>query len=75
MASRSTADEADALVRRLGHRPDLQPHGGGLDLGVRHALSLDEAGRLAFRRHAQRHGDVLARRSRTRAASARSSTT
>ena len=37
---------------------------------------VDQAGRLAFRRHAQRHGDRLARAaSRTRAASATSSTT
>ena len=42
------ADDVQPLSRRLGAR-----HG--------HAVSVDQAGRLAFRRHAQRPGHLLAR--------------
>ena len=44
----------------LGHRQDLQSHVDRLGLGVRHAILLDQADRIAFRRHAPGHGDFLA---------------
>ena len=52
---------AQVLLRRLGLGPDLPAHGGGLDLGVRHAVQVDQADRVALRRHAAGHGDLLAR--------------
>ncbi len=58
--NRAGRGPAQVLLRRLGHRPDLQPHGGALGLGLRHAVLLDQADRLAFRRHAAGHGDLLA---------------
>ena len=48
------------VLRRLGLRPDLPAHVGGVVLGVRHAVQVDQAGRLALRRHAPGHGDVVA---------------
>ncbi len=64
------------LVRVLGFRPDLPALLGGVGLGVRHAVQMDEAGAVAFRRHGAGHGDLVARPHRaTRAASAASSTT
>ena len=51
---------AQVLLRRLGIRQDLQPHGGAVDLGVRHAVLVDQADRLALRRHRARHGDLVA---------------
>src|SRR5262249_37191971 len=45
---------------QLGVGPDLSPHGGGLDLGVRHAVLLDQADRVALRRCASGHGDLMA---------------
>ena len=53
--------EPDEMVRRLGHRPDLQPLRGAVGLGVRYALQMDQADPVVLRRHAQRHGDLLAR--------------
>ena len=67
---------AEIFLRRLGHRQDLPAHGGALGMGVRHAVLLDQADRLALRRRSPGHGDLLAQgTSRTRAASATSSTT
>ena len=43
-----------------GTRPDLQPHGGAVGLGVRHAVQVDQAGSVLLRRHAAGHGDLLA---------------
>ena len=51
---------AQVLLRRLGLGPDLQPHGGAVDLGLRHAVLVDQADRLALRRHQAGHGDLLA---------------
>ena len=66
----------EVLLRRLGHGPDLQPHGDRLDLGLRHAVQLDQADRLALRRHPAGHVRFLAAAtSRTPAASATSSIT
>ena len=50
----------EGLLRRLGHRQDLQPHGRSLDLGVRHAVQLDQADRLALRRHPAGHVRLVA---------------
>ncbi len=59
-----------------GAPTDLPAHGGGVVLGLRHAVQMDQAGRLALRRHAAGHGDLVARpTSRTPVASAPSSTT
>ena len=60
----------------LGHRQDRQHVSRRLGLGRRHAVPLHQAGRLAFRRHAQSAGDLVAegRSSRTRRRG-RSSTT
>ena len=44
-----------------GSDADLPAHVGGLVVGLRHAVQMDQAGRLAFRRHAAGHGDVVAR--------------
>ncbi len=43
---------AQVFLRRLGHRPDLPAHGRRLDLGLRHAVQVDQADRVALRRHA-----------------------
>ena len=51
---------ADEVLRRLGHRIRLQPHVGGLVVGVRHALRLVQAERLPARRHQPEHGHLLA---------------
>ena len=51
---------AEILLRRLGHRPDLQPHVGRLVLGLRHAVRLVQAERLAPRRRGAEHGHLLA---------------
>ena len=53
---------AQVLLRRLGLRQDLQPHGGAMGVGVRHAVLVDQADRLALRRHQAGHGDLLAGR-------------
>ena len=38
---------ADEVLRRLGHRPDHPAHGCRLGVGVRHAVQVDQAGRLS----------------------------
>ena len=50
----------EVFLRRLGLGQDLQPHGGAVDVGLRHAVQVDEAGRLALRRHAAGHVHLLA---------------
>ena len=51
----------------LGQRQDLPALRGWLVLGARHAVPLGQADRVAFRRHAQRHGRFTGRSaSRTR---------
>ena len=49
------------ILRRLGRADDPAAHVGGLVLGLRHAVQVDQADRLALRRHPAGHGDVLAR--------------
>ena len=51
----------DEMVRRLGHRADLQPHVGALGVGVRYAVQLVQADRLAPRRRPAGHVHLLAR--------------
>ena len=51
---------ADEVLRRLGHRADLQPHVGRLVVGLRHAVLLVQAERLAARRRQPEHGGVVA---------------
>ena len=51
---------ADEVLRRLGHRADLQPHVGRLVVGVRHAVLVVQAERLGARRHQPEHGRVVA---------------
>ena len=46
--------------RRAGRAARLQPLPGGLGACDGHADAVDEAGGLAFRRHPQRHGDLVA---------------
>ena len=57
---RAAGRRADEVLRRLGHRADLQPHVGRLVVGVRHAVRLVQAERLAARRHQPEHGGVVA---------------
>jgi hypothetical protein len=67
---------ADEVVRRLGHRADLQPHVGRLVVGLRHAVRLVQAERLASSAASTRTWSSRGRRaSRTRAACASSSCT
>ena len=49
---RAAHRRADEVLRRLGHRADLQPHVGRLVVGVRHAVRLVQADRLPPRRRA-----------------------
>ena len=51
---------AQVLLRRLGHRTRPIRTWRWLDLGVRHAVLVDQADRLALRRHAAGHGDLVA---------------
>ena len=51
---------ADEVLRRLGHRADLQSHVGRLVVGLRHAVRLVQAERLEARRHQPEHGRVVA---------------
>ena len=51
---------AQGLLRYLGQRVHLQPHGGAVDLGLRHPVQVDEADRLVLRRHPAGHGGRLA---------------
>ena len=70
------ADQLKYFYDAVGLGQDLQPHGGGLDLGLRHAVQVDQAGGLALRRHAAGRVPSPGRlASRTPAASATSSTT
>jgi len=50
---------ATEVLRRLGHRADLQPHVGRLVVGLRHAVCLVQAERLGARRHQPEHGGVV----------------
>ena len=50
----------EVFLRRLGLGPHLQPHGRAVDVGLRHAVQLDQADRLALRRHAAGHVRLLA---------------
>ena len=49
-------------LRRLGVGQDLSAYGGGMVLGIRHAVQVHQADRVALRRHAAGHGYVLAER-------------
>ena len=51
---------AGEVLRRVGHRTDLQPHVGRLVVGVRHAVRLVQAERVQARRHQSEHGGVVA---------------
>ena len=67
---------ADRAHRRPRHAARVQPLRRRLGARDGHAVPVDQAGRLALRRHAQRHDRALARRaSPPRARSATSSTT
>ncbi len=57
---RDAGRRADEVVRRLGHRADLQPHVGRLVVGLRHAVRLVQAERVQARRHQPEHGGVVA---------------
>ena len=48
------------VLRRLGLGQDLPALRGRLGVGVRHAVQVDQAGRVALRRHPPGHGDLLA---------------
>ena len=48
-------------LRRLGLGQDLPAHVGGVVVGVRHAVQVDQAGGVALRRHAAGHGHLVAR--------------
>ena len=52
---------AAAVLRSLGLRQDLPAHVGGVVVGVRHAVQVDQAGGVAFRRHPAGHGHFVAR--------------
>ena len=66
----------DRAHRRVRHARGLQPLRGRLGARDGHALPVDQAGRLALGRHAQRHDRALAERHRRpRARCATSSTT
>jgi hypothetical protein len=52
---------AQVFLRRVGLGQDLQSHGGGMDMGFRHAVLLDQADRLALGRRTAGHGDLVAR--------------
>ena len=51
---------ADEVLRRVGHAVDVQPHVGRLVVGVRHAVRLVQAERVAPGRHQPEHGRVVA---------------
>ena len=51
---------AAEVLRGVGLAIHLSAHGGRLDLGDEHALQMDQADPVLFRRHPQRHGDRLA---------------
>ena len=49
---------AAEVLRRLGLGRDLPAHVGGVVVGVRHAVQMDQAGGVALRRHPPGHGDL-----------------
>ena len=49
------------VLRRLGLSSDLPAHVGGVVVGLRYAVQMDQAGGIAFRRHPAGHGDLVAR--------------
>ena len=51
---------AAEVLRRVGHRTDLQPHVGRVVVGVRHAIFMVQAERFGARRHQPEHGGVVA---------------
>jgi arylsulfatase A-like enzyme len=57
---RDAGRHADEMVRRVGHRANLQSHVGRVVVDVRHAVLLVQAERLAARRHQPEHGGVMA---------------
>ena len=59
--SESPRSRADAALRRLGLGQDLPAHVGGVVVGVRYAVQMDQAGGLALRRHPAGHGHLVAR--------------
>ncbi len=66
----------DGAARQARRAGVLQPLRGGLGARDEHAVPVDQAGRVALGRHAQRHHRALAERDQgARARSARSSTT
>ena len=73
---RGPAEGPDEVLRRLGLRQDVPALRGRLGVGVRHAVQVDQAGRVALRRHPPGHGDLVAGAHQgRRAASATSSIT
>ena len=52
---------ADVELRRLGLGQNLSAYGGGLGVGIRHALQVDQAGGVAFRRNPAGPGYFVAR--------------
>ena len=58
--SRRSRAPAVAALRRLGLVGNLSAHGGALGVGVRHALQMDQAGGVAFRRNAAGPGHLMA---------------
>ena len=54
------ADQLKYFYDAWGIGQDLRPHGGGLGLGLRHAVLLDQADRLALGRRAAGHGGFVA---------------
>ena len=58
---RSAGQGPVPLVRVLGLGADLPAFLGGLGLGARHAVQVDEAGAIAFRRDGAGRGHVVAR--------------
>ena len=75
-AGLETAEFMASRIDDFGTPEGVQPLRGRLGARDGHALPVDEAGRLALGRHAQRHDRPLAERHQgARARSARSSTT
>ena len=66
-------DQLKYFYDAWGTRQDLQPHGRAVDVGVRHAVQVDQADRLALRRHAAGHVHLLARPHQGRAAASATS--
>ena len=49
------------VLRRLGFGQDTAAHGGGVGLGLRHAVQVDQADSVALRRYQAGPGDLMAR--------------